>query len=319
MKIIRAFLTLGLGLGDILGGLTSIIGIGSGVKNLVGGNQGGSKNSNTYVPTGLGDADQTFQQVLQALAGNISDASGQINPVLAQAFQSLLGAPIAQQYGQLATQAGGAGDFLTGMGRDLGAAGQQFWQTSLDPQNALRDRLQQRVTDASRAGTSARGIGMGGEAAGIENQAVTDFLLNWENNQLARQATGLQGYTGAANQAGRETAGGLAASGLVPQYTASGASWPMQAAGLYAGAMQPWNQQLGGILQSIIPYLNQGLGATGQAFDQGQTGLANMTYGAGKIGDAFGKIFGGSPSYTGMDSGFGYEPWYGLDTQGGGR
>lgn len=307
---LRAFLTLGFGIGDILGLVAPAIGIANGAKNLIGGAQGGSKNSNTYVPTGLGTADQGWQSTLQQLMQQIQGAGGQITPEIAQAFTALLGVDrsgiqpagqaAGQQYGALAGQAGQAGSFLNNMGQGVGQAGQQLWQTAQDPQNALRNQVQQQVVDASRAGTSARGIGMGGEAAGIENKAVNDFLLNWNNNQLQRQATGLSGYANASNQAGRDVAGGLAAGALGPEYTTqsamapfnagvTAAGFPLQASQMYTGAMSPLNQQYGSILSSIIPYLNSGQGATNQAFDQGQTGLANLTYGAGKLGNAFGS------------------------------
>ena len=310
----RAFLTLGLGLGDILGGLSSLIGIGSGVKNLIGGNQGGSKNSNTYVPTGLGTADQTWQQILGQMQGGISGAGQQITPELAQAFQSLLGVNTSgiqpagnaagQQYNALANLSQGASGAMLNQGQGLDQAGQQLWQTALDPQNALRDKLQQQVTDASRAGTSARGIGMGGAAAGIENQDVNNFLLNGNNDHLARQAPGLQGYANAANQSGRQYAGGLTAGALAPQYTTQGAmapfnagvtaaGYPMQAANQYTSALSGLNQQYGGLLSSIIPYLNSGQGATNQAFGQGQTGLNNLTTGLNQLGN-FGSSSSGS-------------------------
>lgn len=301
---LRAFLTLGFGLGDILGAVAPILGIASGAKNLLGGQQGGSKSPNAYVPTGLGAADQNYQQMLQQLMQQIQGAGGQITPQLAQAFQTLLGAigpagqSAGQQYGTLAGQAGQAGSFLNNMGQGVGQAGQQLWQTALDPQNALRQQMQQQVVDASRAGTSARGIGMGGEAAGIENKAVQDFLLNWNNNQLQRQATGLQGYANASNQAGRDVTGGLAAGALAPEYTTASATAPFGAlAGasqMYTGAMAPLNQQYGAGMDQIIKYLNQGNAATGQAFDQGQTGLANLTYGAGKLGNTLGSSSGGA-------------------------
>lgn len=318
LRHMRAFLTLPLDIGSLLpiagtaagaffgGPAGAAIGgsLGSAAKGIIGGQQGGSKSPNTYVPTGLGTADTTWQSALQQLMQQIQGAGGQITPEIAQAFTALLGidrsgigpagAQAGQQYGQLAGQAGQAGNFLNNMGQGVGQAGQQLWQTAQDPQNALRNQVQQQVVDASRAGTSARGIGMGGEAAGIENKAVNDFLLNWQNNQLQRQATGLSGYANASNQAGRDVAGGLAAGALAPEYTqqsamapfnanVSAAGFPLQASQMYTGAMGGLNQQYGGLLSAIIPYLNSGQGATGQAFDQGQTGMANLTYGAGKL------------------------------------
>lgn len=346
LAIFRAFLTLGIGLGDILGGLSSVIGIGSGLNSLA-----HSGNANVYKPKGLGQADTSWQDLLGQLTGGISGAGGQITPELAQAFQSLLGidrsaigpagAQAGQQYGALAGQAQGASSDLLNQGRGLGQAGQQLWNTSLDPQNEMRNYLQQQVTDASRAGTSARGIGMGGESAGIENKAVGDFLRNWNFDQLQRQQMGLSGYANAANQSGRNYAGGLTAGALSPEYTqqsamapfnanVTSAGFPFQASQMYTGAMSPLNQQYGAAMAQIIPYLNSGQGASQQGFYQGQVGLNNLTsglYGLGAGGggggyNPFGNIFGGSSpnrGYYGGSTGYSNIPGAGMDYgQGGG-
>ncbi len=307
--------------------VAAVVGIGAGAKSLIGGSQGGSRNSNTYIPTGLGQADTTWQTLLGQLAGGATGASNEITPQVAQAFAHMLGidtsgltgagAAAGQQYGQVGQQAQGAASDMLGQGRSLGQAGQQLWQTALDPQNDLRNKIQQQVTDASRAGTSARGIGMGGEAAGIENKDVSDFLLNWNNNQLQRQATGLQGYANAANQSGRQYAGGLTAgqmgadatlqSGAVPcQANVAAASLPFNAANLYTGSLGGVNQQLGGVMNSIIPYLNSGQGVTQQGFFQGQVGMNNLTTGLNQLGKTnWGGIFGNTPTPYGTSDPYG--------------
>ncbi len=324
MTLFRRFLTLGIGLNDFLGPLASIIGIGSGVKNLV-----NSGNTSAYKPKGLGEADQTWQDTLGQLFGGVSGAGGQITPELAAAFSKMLGidtsqlgpagAAAGQQYGNLAGQAQGAGTDLYNQGQGLGRAGAQLWQTAQDPQNELRNKIQGQVTDASRAGTSARGIGMGGEAAGIENQDVSNFLMNWNQNQLARQAQGLQGYANASNQSGRDYAGALGAgesgagytlnSALAPfQMNQTAAGLPFDAANRYTGALGGLNSQYAGILQSIIPYLNNGQGAANSNFYQGQVGLNNFTTGLQNLGKTnWGSVFGSTPA------GYGYGTNYGND------
>lgn len=330
IRYLKAFLSLGIGFGDILGLVGPALGIAKGAKDLA-----GNAGTKAYVPKGLGAADTTFQNVLQQLAGGSSGAASAITPQLAAAFQAMLGIPTSgltgagaqagQMYGALAPQAQQAGQYLTNQGMDVGNAGRQVWQTSLDPQNELRNMLQQQVVDASRAGTSARGIGMGGESAGIENKAVNDFLLNWNNQQLQRQLAGLGGYAGASNQAGRDIAGGLGAgqlgadyslqSGQVPfQTSAAAAGFPFQAAGMYNTALGGTNQNLGGVLSAIIPYLNQGQGATQQGYFQGQVGLNNLTTGLGKAGDWLANAFGGGGGGGNSID----DSWYGNVGQGGG-
>src|SRR6185369_1071156 len=100
--------------------------------------------ANTYVPTGLGEADQTFQDILKQMQQGVGGAGTAITPELEKAFQAILGSGAGQQYSNLSGQAGQAGDFLRQLGFDVGGAGRQLWETSLDPQNQLRDTLQQR-------------------------------------------------------------------------------------------------------------------------------------------------------------------------------
>ena len=343
IRTITRFLTL-----PILGAIGSIIGIGGGLKNLFGGGQqGGSKSSNTYVPTGLGGADQTWQNALAQIFQNLQGQQGATQPAMLSSLEQMLGlntgglnqagqqagqqysqlSPMAQMYSQiLGNQAG----INQGAQANLMNAGNQLWQTAQDPNNALRDRLQQQVVDSTRAGDSARGIAMSPQSAGLESDATSQFLQNWQQQMLQRQQMGLQGMTSAYGQAGQQGQDvgsmltgslGLGAQapgftqqgGLVPfQMAQMGAEWPMQAAGMYNQGMSGLNSGFGGILSSIIPYLNSGQGATNQAFGQGQTGLNNLTSGLSDLGDSniwqsLGNLFGGNPGY-------GFTTNYGRDT-----
>jgi hypothetical protein len=83
----------------------------------------------------------------------------------------------------------------------LWQAGQNTYNTSLDPQNALYDRTVQRLQDQSRASSSAHGAAMGPYAAGLENQAMGNFNIDWNNAQLGRQVQGTQAFSGAGSTA----------------------------------------------------------------------------------------------------------------------
>ena len=76
-------------------------------------------------------------------------------------------------------------------------AGQQILDTSMDPQNALRGREEQRLQDQARVNAAARGITPSPYGAGLENTAMSNFDIDWQNNQLARQLTGIQGNAAA--------------------------------------------------------------------------------------------------------------------------
>lgn len=325
----------------------AIVGIGSGINSLTGGSLfgggggGGSSGGGSpyqYIPSGQQSSDQTWQQLLQQLTGAGGGAASAISPQIMQAYQSLQGLdPSGYQdaanraggyYGNLAGNEDAMHNILSNQAgvnqqaqQSLMGAGNQLYQTSLDPQNALRNQLQQQVTDASRAGTSARGIGVSGNAAGIENQDVSSFLTNWNNQQLQRQATGLQGMTGAYQQAGQQgqnvgtnltgaaglgtmAAGNILQSGQLPYSTQmSTGTDPFNFANLFSGAQGGANNQLSGIMSQIIPYLNFGSGATNNAFGQQQTGLNNLTTGLGQLGQSniwgsLGNLFQQQPSFN---------------------
>ena len=150
--------------------VAAVVGIGAGINCSTGGSLtggGGQRRSATYVPTGLGQADTTFQQFLQSLGKNVGSESSTVQPGLQSGYAAT---QPGGQFGNLAqhspTRATAQQGGQTANQGALTGAGNQVYQTALDPQNQLRSQLQQQVTDASRAGTSTRGIGMGRKQPG---------------------------------------------------------------------------------------------------------------------------------------------------------
>jgi len=305
MRFLRGYLRLGLGT------VASIVGIASGANSLFGGGSGSSGSGpggTNYQPSGQPQIDQNFQKIIQQLMQSGQQQGATAQPGINAGYAATQpGGP----FGNLQALISGYGNTLQNQGTQgqanenaLYGAGSQVFQTALDPQNALRNQLQQQVTDASRAGTSARGIGMSGNAAGIENQDVNNFLINWQNQQLHRQLAGLQGMSGAynagatqANQVGRDVAG---AAGL--QNTA--ALLPFQFANAFSGASQGANQQLAGLTPQLLAYLGYGQTAGNNQFGQQQTGLNNLTTGLGQLGSIFNQpsspsSFSGDPANLG--------------------
>lgn len=86
---------------------------------------------------------------------------------------------------------------LSGMNNPMLSGANAVMNTAFDPQGALYDRTLQQVQDQQRVGQAARGITMSPYGAGLENKALSDFNIDWQNNQLGRQTQGL----GAAQQA----------------------------------------------------------------------------------------------------------------------
>lgn len=208
--------------------------------------------ANFNIPGGGMEADQHLMGAMRAIAANAGRNAGMVDPTLLSAYSNLLGIDLSgligaggamgDQYAQLGGLSGAYGGEMQdramgsfGAADQQRAAGAQTYQTALDPQQALHDRMQQQVVDASRSGQSARGIAMSPYGAGVENKAVSDFNMDWQNQQLARQIAGLggmnQSYTGA-NQSG--AAGSLGLGGAmdfysaIPGLTQSAAQAPIQ-------------------------------------------------------------------------------------------
>jgi hypothetical protein len=302
ISFIRLYLCLGLGT------IGSIIGIGSGVSNLVGGSGAGNTNSQTgqYIPSGQGSADTIWQQLLGQGSGASQGASGAINPQLMQAFSQMISQipQIQQQYGGLAGQAAGGAGQLQNQAGTLAGAGNTLWNTASDPQSALYQQGLQQTNDQTNAATSQRGIGMGAQAAGIQNQADQNYNIAWQNQQLGRQAQGLSGLESAYQGAGQDLTGGLTMGSLAPGFLTTGAQLPFGAANAYSGAQSGSNLLDSGFLSQIIPYLNYGQGASGNAFGQQQTGLNNLTSGLGQLGTLFsGGGSGGFPQFNNSNQG----------------
>jgi hypothetical protein len=195
--------------------------------------------------------------------------------------QSLAGAQQGAQYGgQTAAGAMQASQQLFGQMPGTLAAGNQVFQTGMDPQSALYNRSQQQTTDQTRAALAAAGLGGSPYAAGVEGQTMSNFNIDWQNNQLNRQMQGLQGLEGAnASALGLGTGGfnlGQGASALA----ASSAGLP---SGAYLG-------QQNAIANALNTRLNATNAATG--------GISNLFSGAGQ-----GMTAGAGLENTGLGTG----------------
>lgn len=299
----------------------AVIGIGSSLYSLSqsGGGGGGaapSASSGATFPT-TGALSTISPQALaayQALLGQ--DTSGIVSAGNAAGGQYYDLAQMARTYhnfmNQQASTSTRGQNTLMNSGDATFAAGQ-------DPQQALYQRILQQTQDQSRAATSARGIGMSPESAGIENRAVGDFNLNWNNQQLARMLQGLQGQTSAYNAAGNQgmlTGANIQASAgygaQVPQYTQQSQqipyaaqqfaySQPLNASNAYTTALNTaFNPQLANYNQAQQQF---GYNQQAAGVNAGLTGLNQLATQANTPGSWLNGAFGGSGTGTG---GYGY-------------
>ncbi|CAM2189982.1 DNA transfer protein [Paraburkholderia sacchari] len=315
--------------GAIAGGLAAGIG-GSLVSGLMSpGTSGGGSSGQYYIPTGLGTADNEWQKLLDNINGlyqgqNLNqyglnslwtgfNAAGQYGPQYQNA---------ANQAGQGYNDAAGA---LTRLGnldlatqQQLLGAGQQVFNMGLDPQRALYDRTLNQLTQQTGATNSMYGLGSSAAGAGVQNQALSNFNIDWQNNQLSRALQGLQGYTGAATTGGQYGQAGANALTQAPQYTLAGGSVPFNTAQTISAVPgnlantygQFLNQNVygpaEGMQNSIIQYMNNGNGAQAVPFQSQAAGAgaagSMISQGFQNAGTALGNYFNGG-GYTGDFSG----------------
>ena len=217
-----------------------------------------------YQPQFSYTADQGAIQGIQALPGYNTYA--QTLPQAGGIAQNLVNNPYANLYQQGANNTAaagwGVGTGQIGAGMDLMSAGQSMLpyaqsilQTGFDPQGALRDRTEQQLTDSTRAGLAARGINMTPYGAGVENKALSDFNIDWQNNLLNRQNTAAQGAGYLTNSSGNAINLGQNVSTLGLQTLTNASGLP------YATANTIGTNQLGALGQ----YGQFGAGATSTA------------------------------------------------------
>ena len=309
---------------------------------------GGGGGGSYYTPSGLPYADTAWQNQLanqQAIAGSLYN--GDLLPF----YQNSLNYG-SQAFGQYApgyqNAANAAGQQYTNLGQQLAgasgnqfAAGNQLYQTAFDPQNALYNRTVQQLQDQTGATNSMYGLGSSAAGAGVANQALGNFNIDWQNQQLQRQLAGVQGAGQAYGQGGalgQAGAGATLQGGQLPYQTAQGiAAYPGQLAAQYAQGIEQGPLAASQSIQGqIIPYLNYGQGAqtipfqsqqqgagaagalVGQGVQQGIQGIGNAYQNAGSWGNLFGGTtgsFGGgdfsgaftsSPYYSGGGNAYGF-------------
>ncbi|MBK1820356.1 MULTISPECIES: hypothetical protein [Burkholderia cepacia complex] len=304
-------------LGSVAGGLVS--------SAMSPGTSGGSNGGSYYVPTGLPTADQTWQALLAGL--NTGFGNRNLDQYALQSLQngytnnSIYGPAYQNAANSASVGYTHAGDALTDIGnldmatqRSLLGAGQNVYQMGLDPQNALYDRTLNQLTQQTGATNSMYGLGSSAAGAGVQNQALSNFNIDWQNNQLSRALQGLQGYAGAANTAGSYGQAGANALTQAPQYTLAGGSTPYNVAQTISGMPGQLANTYGsflnsnvygpaeGLMNSIIQYMTNGNGAQAVPFQsqaQGAGALGSMV--SQGISGALGNYFGGSstPQYFG--------------------
>lgn len=273
---------------------------------------GGTQQAPTpYQPANQPGADQGFQTGVNQLSTAGSQLYGQVAPQLSQITSNVQNNPFYQQAqqgaqtaantatSQVAPQQLQSSSQLASLSSLGGAAGVGVLNTGFDPQQALYNQQYQKNLDTTNATNAMYGVAGSPYGAGVANQSNTNFNIDWQNAQLARQVSALGAYDtnlGAVGT-GATTASNLGTAGLNTQATAaqlpSDVYLQQQQAGLSAlgSQIQGTNAALAPTQQSI-----QDQGAylgIGQTASQGATNAAQVNNTANAASAAgFGNLFG---------------------------
>jgi hypothetical protein len=291
---------------------------------------GGGSGPTYYVPTGLNTADNTWQGLLgnmgwlynntglQQYGLRSLDQGLSANDVYSPGYQNAANAA-GSEYGDLANLLKAQSTGYQNTQQGLLNAGQNVYNLGLDPQNALYAKMQQQTTDQANAVNSMYGLGSSAAGAGMTDQALQNFNINWQNNQLGRAMQGLQGMTSADQLAGQYGQAAQSAGAAVPGATLAGGQLPYTTSQSIAATpgqlANTYGQFLNtnvygpaeGIMGSIIPYMNYGQGAQAvpyqNAYNQAQAmggavynginGAFNNPQVQSSLGNAFSNYFGG--------------------------
>ncbi len=289
-----------------LSSAAAVVGIAGGLNSLFGGSKAPSPTSYIYTnPAQQAQAANEYMSLLGMLygtSGTVPNFANLVKPSIMGGLEGGLAtdtrslatlAPMLQQsYGNIANADAIWANLLGNQGATnmsaLTQGGMGTYLNALDPQAALHDRLQQQIVDASRAGQSARGIAIGGVGQGMEDQAVRDFNIDWQNQLLGRQVQGLTAMERAlstASQTGQNNFGAASTLlGQVPGAQIGGATSFMQPSlqnlaflnNLIPGYGNLFNAtQVSPFLQGqnqILPFLSGGQGAGANAMQGAFTG-----------------------------------------------
>lgn len=260
--------------------------------------------------------------------GNLSNYNTWNIPQAGAITHNLVNNPYAPGYQAGANQAGALGQnqalgqYNVGQGlTGLGAGALPAWASSVigtgfDPQGALYNRTLQQTQQQQGAANAQAGVGTTPYGAGLADQNLTNFNIDWQNQQLGRQLSALSG-AGSAIGTGANVAStgqGLSAS-AVPQMAQSSAI-PYSTFGQIGqgqiGALSQYGQfgQNASMLpqqqiQDYLSYIQQGTGANSVANQTAKLGLDQSNLAFNQNAAYANAAFGGLGNLGARGMGFG--------------
>jgi len=198
--------------------------------------------ASSYI-TGANDIGKNIAGAGAGIQGAATGALGSAQGIAQQALSNPYAGAAQAGANTSGAMSQGAGQTAYGQGGQFGAAAmgglpaiQSVLNTAFDPQNALYGRalnqtMDQLGTTLARAGITDSGVG-----AKLMGDTLNNFNIDWQNNQLGRQAQGLQSYTSGMTGLGNQLGQGQQMQAGGAQTYGAGAMLPYQTSQAMSGA-----------------------------------------------------------------------------------
>jgi hypothetical protein len=234
-----------------------------------------------------------------------------INNPYAGGYQAA-GNQAGADYGALAPLATGASSALYGAGNTALGAGNAILQAGFDPQKQLYSQVQNQNQQQNLAALAGLGVAGTPYGAGVAGQENTNFNLDWQNNQLQREATAANAYGGLNSTAQSDFAAGGAQGELGANAALLAGQLPWQTSNTInqskLAALQGQQGLNSTAEQGAANYLQSDYNAAQQSWQDQEQQNQNMWGGIGSIfgdllgGGGIGGLFGGGGGGGGFNS-----------------
>lgn len=148
-----------------------------------------------YIQQAQGQTSNIANLIKQLYQANSYDLSGTAPMALAEG--GAIANQINQGYGASLANANDAANRLGAFGDTMLGYGNTILNTGFDPQGDLFAKLSNQVAQQAQAANAASGLGASPYGASTAGNTLSNFDINWQNAQLARQAQALSGASGA--------------------------------------------------------------------------------------------------------------------------
>lgn len=264
-----------------------------------------------YMPPGQQQAGGDYSTITGGLVNQIAagQTPGQVFwPDIQAGVSNTINNPYQSTLLNSATSGAAAGPQLQQGGlaalMALDPASQQTLDAGFDPQQALFNRTQGQVLDQTNVANAMSGVNNTPYGASVDANALGNFDINWQNNQLARMVQALSG-AGSGFQSGLQTGTSGVNAGIQAGAAPYGAFNTSQANDLNALTTGTSTGNAGyqptySTLDALMNYLNLGQGASKNASAVNAQNLANTGSIFSGVGQTIGSIPGTVADFAAM-------------------